>query len=46
MGSLVSGGREIFFGLSVMLFLIFEPDGLAKIWRDLFSYFKLWPFSY
>jgi len=32
--------------LSIMLFLIFEPDGLAKMWRDLFSYFKLWPFSY
>ncbi len=46
MGSIISGGREIFFGLCIMLFLIFEPEGLAKIWRDTFSYFKLWPFSY
>jgi DNA polymerase II large subunit len=23
-----------------MLFLIFEPEGLSKIWRDVFSYFK------
>lgn len=45
-GSLISGGREIFFGLAIMLFLIFEPEGLSKIWRDVFSYFKLWPFSY
>ncbi len=46
MGSIITGGREIFFGLCIMLFLIFEPEGLAKLWKDAFSYFKLWPFSY
>jgi len=46
LGSLVSGSRELFFGLLIMIFLIFEPQGLTKIWTDLFTYFKLWPFSY
>jgi branched-chain amino acid transport system permease protein len=46
LGSLVSGSRELFFGLLMVIFLIFEPLGLTKIWTDLFTYFKLWPFSY
>ncbi|HMK36675.1 MAG TPA: branched-chain amino acid ABC transporter permease [Desulfomonilaceae bacterium] len=38
--------REIVFGLVIILFLIFEPDGLAARWRTIRSYWKLWPFSY
>jgi branched-chain amino acid transport system permease protein len=34
------------FGLVIILFLIFEPEGLAKIWRNIKDYFRLWPFSY
>ncbi|RMG95141.1 MAG: branched-chain amino acid ABC transporter permease [Chloroflexi bacterium] len=34
------------FGITIILFLIFEPEGLAKIWRDIKDYFRLWPFSY
>ena len=34
------------FGLTIVLFLIFEPEGLAKIWRNIKDYFRLWPFSY
>ena len=34
------------FGLTIILFLIFEPEGLAKIWRNVKDYFRLWPFSY
>jgi branched-chain amino acid transport system permease protein len=34
------------FGFIIMLFLIFEPDGLAARWLTIRSYFKLWPFSY
>ena len=34
------------FGLTIILFLVFEPEGLAKIWRDIKDYFRLWPFSY
>ena len=38
--------REIVFGLVIVLFLIFEPDGLAARWRTIRAYWKLWPFSY
>ena len=34
------------FGLVIILFLIFEPEGLAKFWNNVRNYFKLWPFSY
>jgi len=38
--------REIVFGCAIVLFLIFEPDGLAARWRTIRAYWKLWPFSY
>ncbi len=38
--------REIVFGTVIILFLIFEPDGLAARWRTIRAYWKLWPFSY
>ncbi len=34
------------FGLIIVLFLVFEPEGLAKLWKDIKEYFRLWPFSY
>ena len=38
--------REFVFGLAIVLFLIFEPRGLAEMWRIIRSSFRLWPFSY
>jgi branched-chain amino acid transport system permease protein len=38
--------REFVFGLAIVLFLIFEPRGLAVVWRVVRSSFRLWPFSY
>ncbi len=38
--------REGVFGLIIILFLIFEPDGLAARWHSVKNYWKLWPFSY
>jgi branched-chain amino acid transport system permease protein len=38
--------RESVFGLVIILFLIFEPDGLAARWKTIKNYWKLWPFSY
>jgi len=38
--------RELVFGLAIVLFIIFEPRGLAEVWRIIKSSFKLWPFSY
>jgi branched-chain amino acid transport system permease protein len=34
------------FGLIIILFLIFEPRGLARIWQRIKDYFRLWPFRY
>jgi len=38
--------REFIFGLTIVLFIIFEPKGLADLWRIIRSSFRLWPFSY
>ncbi len=34
------------FGLVIVLFLVFEPDGLAARWRKIKAYWQLYPFSY
>ena len=34
------------FGLAIVLFLIKEPEGIVKLWRNIKDYFRLWPFSY
>jgi branched-chain amino acid transport system permease protein len=34
------------FGLTVVLFLVFEPDGMAARWHTIKNYWKLYPFSY
>jgi len=38
--------REFVFGLAIVLFIIFEPKGIAELWRIVRSSFRLWPFSY
>ncbi len=38
--------KEVVFGLAIIAFLILQPRGLAKIWRDVKEYFHLWPFAY
>jgi branched-chain amino acid transport system permease protein len=38
--------REIAVGLIIILFLVFEPDGLAHRWRQIKAYWKLYPFSH
>jgi branched-chain amino acid transport system permease protein len=38
--------REFVFGAAIVLFILFEPRGLAEIWRIVRSNFRLWPFSY
>lgn len=34
------------FGLVMILFLLFEPQGLVGIWRRIQNYFVMWPFRY
>jgi branched-chain amino acid transport system permease protein len=38
--------QQAAFGLVIILFLVLEPQGLAKLWRNVKDYFKVWPFSY
>jgi branched-chain amino acid transport system permease protein len=38
--------KEVVFGGLIVFFLIFEPRGLAEIWRRIKAFFLLWPFSY
>ena len=38
--------KEVIFGLLIVLFLVFEPRGLAEIWNRIKGFFRLWPFSY
>src|SRR6476646_10865012 len=38
--------REISIGLIIIAFLMFEPDGLAHRWRQIKTYWKLYPFSH
>jgi len=38
--------RQVVFGLVVILFLVYEPRGLANSWEKLKKYFHLWPYPY
>jgi branched-chain amino acid transport system permease protein len=38
--------KDVVFGVLICTFLIFEPHGLAEIWRRIKNFFSLWPFSY
>ncbi len=38
--------REAAFGLIIVLFLLYEPKGLAYRWAQIKNYVHLWPFSY
>lgn len=38
--------RNAVFGLVIVLFLIFEPRGLARIWQRTKDYVRFWPFRY
>ena len=38
--------KEMSIGAAIMLFLIFEPEGLIHRWRLIRASLKLYPFSY
>jgi branched-chain amino acid transport system permease protein len=42
---LIASTRDVVFGLAVIFFLMYEPQGLARIWLRLKSYWKLWPYE-
>ena len=45
-GDVATAFRPLSFGLVIVLFLMFEPRGIANWWRIARNYFKLWPFRY
>jgi branched-chain amino acid transport system permease protein len=45
-GSTVFGVQVGAVGVCIILFLLFEPKGLAEIWRRVETYFVRWPFRY
>ncbi|MCB4822845.1 branched-chain amino acid ABC transporter permease [Roseicella aerolata] len=46
LGNSISFLREMTIGAAIILFLIFEPDGLARRWRLIKAYWKLYPYSH
>ncbi len=46
LANLVPNLRLVIFGGLIIFFLIVEPDGLARLWRNIRNYFRIWPFSY
>lgn len=38
--------RLIVFGALIILFLVVEPEGLDRLWRNIRNYFRVWPFAY
>lgn len=34
------------YGLVIIMFLMFKPEGLARFWRDTLTYFRTWPFGH
>ncbi len=44
--SIIPNLRLIIFGGLIIFFLVVEPDGLNRLWRNIRNYFRIWPFSY
>jgi branched-chain amino acid transport system permease protein len=38
--------QVITFGALIIFFLVVEPEGLNRLWRNVKNYFRVWPFSY
>jgi branched-chain amino acid transport system permease protein len=46
LGASISFLREMAIGAAIIGFLVFEPDGLARRWRLIKAYWKLYPYSH
>ncbi len=43
--NLIPNIRLILFGSLIIFFLIVEPEGLNRLWRNIRNYFRIWPFT-
>ena len=46
LSSVVASTRLVLFGGLIIFFLVVEPEGLNRLWRNIRNYFRTWPFSY
>jgi branched-chain amino acid transport system permease protein len=46
MSSVIASTRLVLFGGLIIFFLVVEPEGLDRLWRNIRNYFRAWPFSY
>jgi branched-chain amino acid transport system permease protein len=46
LANITSSLRLILFGALIIFFLVVEPEGLNRLWRNIRNYFRVWPFSY
>jgi branched-chain amino acid transport system permease protein len=44
--NLIPNLRLILFGVLIIFFLVVEPEGLNRLWRNIRTYFRVWPFAY
>jgi branched-chain amino acid transport system permease protein len=44
--NLIPNLRLMMFGALIIFFLVVEPDGLNRLWRNIRNYFRIWPFAY
>jgi branched-chain amino acid transport system permease protein len=44
--NLIPNLRVMLFGALIIFFLIVEPEGLNRLWRNIRNYFRVWPFAY
>jgi len=44
--SVIASTRLVLFGGLIIFFLVVEPEGLNRLWRNIRNYFRVWPFSY
>jgi len=41
-----TAAKPVLFGLVLLIFILFEPRGIAHRWEIFKAYYRLWPFSY
>jgi branched-chain amino acid transport system permease protein len=46
LSSIIASTRLVIFGCLIIFFLVVEPEGLNRLWRNIRNYFRVWPFSY
>ena len=46
LANIIPSLRLVIFGGLIIFFLVVEPEGLARLWRNIRNYFRVWPFSY